>query len=140
MVDHDMEMIAMNDVHLRDHPRQNGDTLFEIDSDDDDSASEDDGSRGLLTGNSERSYRHEQRQSPRQSPPQKSVWPQIKSIVIEVRVDYLHFLLDELIISIAKSAPALLMTTISLSFTGKLLDKVSVRPHNSHQPLDSDTK
>jgi hypothetical protein len=90
----------MNNVH---HPRQNGDsTLFvnEIDSDDDDSASDDDGSRGLLTGNSERTNRHEQRQSPRQSPPKKSVWPQIKSIVIEVRINCLQFLPDELIISI----------------------------------------
>lgn len=97
-----MEMIAMNSVQLQDRPRQNGDTLFEVhsDDDDDDSASEDDGSRGLLTGNSERSYRHEQRQSPRLSPPQKSVWPQIKSIVIEVRLNYLQFLSDELIISI----------------------------------------
>ena len=77
-----------------DQPRQNGDTLFlnEVVSDyDDDTASEDDGSRGLLTGNSERSYSHEQ---PRQSPPQKSltVWPQIKSIVIEVRLNCLQFL------------------------------------------------
>ena len=103
MEDHDMEMIAMNNVQLQDHPRQNGDTLFvkEIDSDDDDdSASEDDGSRGLLTGSSERSYRHEQRQSPRQPPSQKSVWPQIKGIVIEVRVNHLQLLPYELIISI----------------------------------------
>ena len=102
MEDHDMEMITMNNVQLQDHSRQNGDTLFvnEIDSDDDDSTSEDDGSRGLLTWSSERSYRHEQRQSPRELQPQKSVWPQIKSIVIEVRVNYLQFLPDELIISI----------------------------------------
>ena len=91
MDDHDMEMIAMNNVQLQDHQKvQNGDTtLFvnEIDSDDDDdSASEDDGSRGLLTGSSERTYGHEQRQPPGQSLPQKSVWPLIKSIIIEVRV------------------------------------------------------
>jgi hypothetical protein len=94
MDDHDMEMIAMNNVH----PRQNGDTLFENEDYDDDtsSASEDDGSRGLLTGSSERSYRHEQ---PRQLPPQKplTVWPQIKSIVIEVRVNCLHSLPGQLI-------------------------------------------
>ena len=85
--DHDMEMTAMNNVQSQDHPRQNGDTFVnEIDSDDDDTASEDDGSRGLLTGSSQRSYRHEQ---PRQLPPRKSltVWPQIKGIVIEVRVN-----------------------------------------------------
>lgn len=81
--------MEMNDVHLQDYPRQNG-AVRELDSDDDnDSASGDDGSRGLLTGSSERSYRHEQRLSPRQSPPQKSVWPQIKGIVIEVRVNCL---------------------------------------------------
>lgn len=79
------------------HQRQNGDTLSENEDYDDDSASEDDGSRGLLTGSSERSYRHEQ---PRQLPPKKSltVWPQIKSIVIEVRVNCLHFPLGQLII------------------------------------------
>lgn len=73
------------------HQRQNGDTLSENEDYDDDSASEDDGSRGLLTGSSERSYRHEQ---PRQLPPKKplTVWPQIKSIVIEVRVNCLHLL------------------------------------------------
>lgn len=82
-----MEMISMKNVHQR----QNGDTLSENEDYDDDSASEDDGSRGLLTGSSERSYRHEQ---PRQLPPKKSltVWPQIKSIVIEVRVNCLHLL------------------------------------------------
>ena len=106
MDDHDMEMIALNNVQLQleDHPKQNGDTqkMNEIasDSDDDDSASEDDGSRGLLSGSSERSYHHEQRQSPRQSPIRKSVWPQIKSIVIEVRVNYLQFLHVKLTISI----------------------------------------
>ena len=97
MDDHDMEMTAMNN----DHPSQNGLNELEIDSDyDDDSASEDDGSRGLLTGRSERSFRHEQ---PRQLPLRKSltVWPQIKSIVIEVRqLHCLQFLPDELIISI----------------------------------------
>ena len=79
------------------HQRQNGETLSENEDYDDDSASEDDGSRGLLTGSSERSYRHEQ---PRQLPPKKSltVWPQIKSIVIEVRVNCLHFPLGQLII------------------------------------------
>jgi hypothetical protein len=91
MDDHDTEMITMNNVQLQNHhQKQNGDTtLFvnEIDSDDDDSASEDDGSRGLLTGSSERTYRHEQRQPPGQ---QKSVWPQIKSIVIEVRVQLFY--------------------------------------------------
>jgi hypothetical protein len=84
-----------------DHPRQNGDTLSMNDSDyDDDNAPEDDGRRGLLTGSSERSYRHEQ---PREFPPTKSltVWPQIKSIVIEVRVNRLQFLPDKLIISIS---------------------------------------
>ena len=88
-----MEMISMKNVHQR----QNGDTLSENEDYDDDSASEDDGSRGLLTGSSERSYRHEQ---PRQLPPKKSltVWPQIKSIVIEVRVNCLHFPLGQLII------------------------------------------
>ena len=93
MEDHDMEMISMKNVHQR----QNGETLSENEDYDDDSASEDDGSRGLLTGSSERSYRHEQ---PRQIPSQKplTVWPQIKSIVIEVRVNCLHFPLGQLII------------------------------------------
>ena len=88
-----MEMISMKNVHQR----QNGETLSENEDYDDDSASEDDGSRGLLTGSSERSYRHGQ---PRQLPPKKSftVWPQIKSIVIEVRVNCLHFPLGQLII------------------------------------------
>lgn len=96
MNDHDMEMISMNN----DHPRQNGVNGIDLDYDDDDGASEDDGSRGLLTGSSERSYRHEQ---PRQLPPHKplTVWPQIKSIVIEVRVNCLFRVLpDQLIISI----------------------------------------
>ena len=86
MDDHDMEMIAMKNAQQR----RNGDTSFENEDYDDDSASEDDGSRGLLTGSSERSYRHEQ---PRQIPSQKplTVWPQIKSIVIEVRVTCLRF-------------------------------------------------
>ena len=94
MDDHDMEMVFLNN----DHPRQNGDALLH-ESDSDDSDSDDDGSRGLLTGSNEGSDRHEQ---PRQLPPQNplAVWPQIKSIVIEVRVNCLQFLPDQLIISI----------------------------------------
>lgn len=71
----DTEMIDMNQQH---HGNQNEDTSFatETDSDDEDGAS-DDGERGLLTRNSERTYR-------REGPPGKS-WLQVKNIVIEVR-------------------------------------------------------
>lgn len=76
----------MNHVQLQDHPKhrnQTEDTSFatEIDSDDDDSASDDDGNRGLLTGHGESTYSHE-----RSKPPPAKLWPQVKSIVIEVRV------------------------------------------------------
>ncbi|KAF8955560.1 hypothetical protein BDZ97DRAFT_1673673 [Flammula alnicola] len=67
------------------------------DSYDEDEILNDDGSRGLLSGNIQRS---------RFEVSPAKLWPQVRGIVIE-------------------SAPALLMTTISLLFTGKLLDKVS---------------
>ncbi|KAF8801408.1 hypothetical protein BYT27DRAFT_7114977 [Phlegmacium glaucopus] len=89
----------MNHIQSRDH--EGTPFATEIDSDDDDSVSDDDGNRGLLTGNVASTYRRE-----RSKPPLAKLWPQIKSIVIE-------------------SAPTLFMTTISLSFTGKLLDRVS---------------
>lgn len=57
-------------------------------------------SRGLLNSTHGPSY------SARYLEPVGRIWPQVKSIVIE-------------------SAPTLLMTTISLLFTGKLLDQVS---------------
>ncbi|CAA7260901.1 unnamed protein product [Cyclocybe aegerita] len=96
----------MDDVQDAPKRHQNGPHIPHLvpneDSDDsDDEHPNDDGNRGLLTG-SLRSERHFE-------PPKASaarIWPQIKSIVIE-------------------SAPTLLMTTISLLFTGKLLDKVS---------------
>ena len=92
MGDDDTEMIPMNHIQLQhqNSPKssnRNGDTLVapEIYSDDDDSVLDDDGSRGLLTGSIERTYDHERRK-----PPPSKLWPQIKSIVIEVRVNYSH--------------------------------------------------
>ncbi|KAH9483604.1 Solute carrier family 41 member 1 [Psilocybe cubensis] len=94
----DIEMIDVREATSPPKLHQNGHIHPDPEWDDDDETlPNDDGSRGLLSGNAERT-RFET----------KSVkkWPQVKSIVVE-------------------SAPALLMTTVSLLFTGKLLDKVS---------------
>ncbi|KDR81991.1 hypothetical protein GALMADRAFT_240399 [Galerina marginata CBS 339.88] len=101
-VESDIEMIDISDVEegapIPPKPLQNGHARPETDWDDDDEANADDeGSRGLLSGSVQK-MRFEV------SP--VKVWPQVKGIVVE-------------------SAPTLLMTTISLLFTGKLLDKVS---------------
>ena len=57
------------------------------------------------------------------------MWPQIISIVIEVRITIYTSRRTELY-KFLYTAPTLLMTTISLSFTGKLLDEVSVTRHH----------
>jgi len=54
----------------------------------------------------------------------RRVWPQIKGIVVEVS-DKVTVLLSSSFP--VQSAPTLLMTAVSLLFTGKLLDTVSVR-------------
>ncbi|PPQ82355.1 hypothetical protein CVT25_008316 [Psilocybe cyanescens] len=94
----DIEMIDIREAELPPKPHPNGHSSADPEWDDDDETlPNDDGSRGLLSGNADRT-RFETKSTKK--------WPQVKSIVIE-------------------SAPALLMTTVSLLFTGKLLDKVS---------------
>ncbi|KAF8898263.1 Mg transporter [Gymnopilus junonius] len=99
----DIEMIEVDDIAPSQKPHQNGygqALTQEPESDDDDEPipiHRDDTYRGLLSGSIQKAYF--------EASPSK-LWPQVKGIVIE-------------------SAPTLLMTTISLLFTGKLLDKVS---------------
>lgn len=80
--------------------------------DEDIAQTDDDDSRALLVANG---CEVRQRKS--------DIWSQIKDIVIEVD----GFSYEETHAQrITQSAPTLLLTTISLLFTGKLLDKVSV--------------
>ncbi|KAF4614609.1 hypothetical protein D9613_003392 [Agrocybe pediades] len=88
--------------HARRQEEQEHERVLDEEDDDDDLRRQDEdeddsGSRGLLSGSVRKA-------SFDVSPAR--VWPQVKSIVVE-------------------SAPTLLMTTVSLLFTGKLLDKVS---------------
>ncbi|RDB19190.1 Solute carrier family 41 member 1 [Hypsizygus marmoreus] len=104
LVDDDIEMIGLEDVAER--PPHANDTKHlppvhtEDEEDEDDHDLGEDSRRALLNSN-ERSHATD---------PLKlstgKLWPQIKSIVIE-------------------SAPTLLLTTVGLLFTGKLLDRVS---------------
>ncbi|KAF8162747.1 Mg transporter [Crassisporium funariophilum] len=105
-IESDIEMIDRSEISDQPKATKNGSPAYTphdvvgFDSDDEEML-DDEGDRGLLTGNSDRTRDHE-----RFEPPSAKLWPQVRSIVIE-------------------SAPTLLMTTISLLFTGKLLDKVS---------------
>ncbi|PPQ76906.1 hypothetical protein CVT24_008672 [Panaeolus cyanescens] len=105
-IDDDIEMIGIHEAQDS-HTTQEKPPMYastrssESDSEDEEETHQDDGSRALLSGSAERTRGRE----PPLEPSQK-IWPQVKGIVME-------------------SAPALLMTTISLTFTGKLLDKVS---------------
>lgn len=117
----DIEMSDINDIPLtpktpKSRP-DNGHIPF-LDADTyDEYGDSDDGSRGLLSGSIERS---------RFDQPAGKIWAQVKGIVVEVRR---NMLLRSLLLNkyATQSAPALLMTTVSLLFTGELLDKVSVR-------------
>ncbi|KAJ3521405.1 hypothetical protein NMY22_g12334 [Coprinellus aureogranulatus] len=98
--DEDIEMRAMDDVAEPPPKYHDGSATT---SDSEDEFDVDDGERGLLggSGHAERDYAHLSKFSTA-----GRLWHQVKSIVVE-------------------AAPALLLTTVSLLFTGKLLDTVS---------------
>ncbi|KAJ3540995.1 hypothetical protein NMY22_g4075 [Coprinellus aureogranulatus] len=98
--DEDIEMRAMDDVAEPPPKYHDGSATT---SDSEDEFDVDDGERGLLGGNghAERDYTPLSKLSTA-----GRLWHQVKSIVVE-------------------AAPALLLTTVSLLFTGKLLDTVS---------------
>ncbi|KAF5386660.1 hypothetical protein D9615_002041 [Tricholomella constricta] len=108
-LDEDIEMIGLVDVVKRpqsppdQHGHQNGDLPHDPeDSDDEDNHGED--GRQALLGSHERTPSRDRLVQSVKSV--GTLWPQIQGIVIE-------------------SAPTLLLTTIGLLFTGKLLDQVS---------------
>ncbi|KAF6758209.1 solute carrier family 41 member 1 [Ephemerocybe angulata] len=102
----DVEMAPIVDVAERPAKPQNGSSGRQApptpeDSDYDDEFDVDDGERGLLS-----SSRHTESHVEARHLRAGKLWHQVKSIVVE-------------------AAPTLLLTTISLLFTGKLLDNVS---------------
>jgi hypothetical protein len=77
----DIEMIDIDDVPLRSKTNQNGHLAPTInDTYDEDYGGSDDGSRGLLSGSSERA---------RFDLPVGKIWVEVKGIVVEVRVLYI---------------------------------------------------
>lgn len=81
----DIEMIDIREAASPPKPHQNGQLNADPELDDDDETlPNDDGSRGLLSGNAERT-RFETKSTKK--------WPQVKSIVVEVRgilLDHAH--------------------------------------------------
>jgi solute carrier family 41 len=73
-------------------------------------------------------------QGPEQLP--RKLWPQIRGIVIEVNHNYPTTIPGGN--NYCQTAPTLLLTTVSLLFTGELLDHVSVSTCNFYLPPFTD--